>query len=504
MPGRAERGVRPGTGAQTTLAAPGRASIDRMRTTRRVLEEPGGGLDHRRGPGHSGGCRRPPARIVTMDPRPMPPDIDALVQPDRVHRSLYIDPAIFELEMERVWGRAWIFLAHASVAPNPGDYYATTLGRQPVLLVRAADGRLRVLFNRCTHKGTQLTPDGRGQVRALRCAYHGWTFGTDGALLTIPAAEGYAGTAICKGNPDLDLQAVPDWAEYRGFVFARLTREGPDLTTWLGPLADSFDNMIERAPAGELELAGGCLRYLHHCNWKFFIENVCDALHPMVAHQASARAAKVVGMDGLPPGTPVPFALQMLMPFTGSYDFFDSWGMRVSPQGHGDLGGRQSLHSNYDEVPEYWAAMKTAYGEARAKSILDLSRNNSVAWPSLMFKAPIQLLRVVRPLAVDRTLVETWHLRLKGAPDEMLRRTVLYSSVVNSSLGVVGPDDHEAYMRLQAGLATQASPWVNMQRYPAADEPQPDGSRTAPGTSDTVYRNYYRAWRDYMTAGSAR
>ena len=59
-------------------------------------------------------------------------DLAALIQPDRVHRSVYTDPDIFELELERLFGRAWLFVGHESQVPKPGDFHATRLGRQPV------------------------------------------------------------------------------------------------------------------------------------------------------------------------------------------------------------------------------------------------------------------------------------------------------------------------------------------------------------------------------------
>jgi len=144
--------------------------------------------------------------------------------------------------------------------------------------------------------------------------------------------------------------------------------------------------------------------------------------------------------------------------------------------------------------------MLAAYGEQRAREILSLSRNNSVAYPSLMFKAPVQLLRVVRPLAVDRTLIETWHFRLKGAPDSMLARTLAYSTIVNSSAGMVGPDDHQVYRQLQSGLSSSRVEWVEMSRYPDAGERNADGSVSVKGTSDAMFRGQFAAWRDLMRA----
>jgi phenylpropionate dioxygenase-like ring-hydroxylating dioxygenase large terminal subunit len=242
------------------------------------------------------------------------------------------------------------------------------------------------------------------------------------------------------------------------------------------------------------------LRYEHACNWKFFVENTLDALHPMVVHESAAREARTFAAAHPSAGGGMPFELQALAPFASNYSFYDDIGARVMPNGHADLGGAGSIHSDYDQDPEYLAAMRAAYGEQRTREILALSRNNSVAYPSVMFKAPMQLLRVVRPLAVDRTLIETWHFRLKGAPESMLARTLAYSTIVNSSAGMVGPDDHQIYRHLQAGLGTSQIEWVEMSRYADSGEVGADGAMSVKGTSDAMFRGQFAAWRALMRA----
>ena len=79
-----------------------------------------------------------------------------LVKPDRVHKDFYTSPEVFDLEMERIFGRAWLFVGHASQVPNPGDYITTTIARQPIIMSRHRDGEVHVMFNRCTHRGAQV------------------------------------------------------------------------------------------------------------------------------------------------------------------------------------------------------------------------------------------------------------------------------------------------------------------------------------------------------------
>ena len=116
--------------------------------------------------------------------------IAALIRPGRVHRRVYTDPEIFELEMERIYGRAWLFVGHTSQVPNPGDYITTELARQPVIMIRHSDGNIKLLFNRCAHRGAKLAPLRTGHAPRITCCYHGWTFDSDGTLLHVPVPEG--------------------------------------------------------------------------------------------------------------------------------------------------------------------------------------------------------------------------------------------------------------------------------------------------------------------------
>jgi len=104
----------------------------------------------------------------------------------------------------------------------------------------------------------------------------------------------------------------------------------------------------------------------------------------------------------------------------------------------------------------------------------------------------------VRPIAVDKCIVETWSFRLKGAPPEMLQRTLLYSRLINSSSSMVGPDDLEAYMRMQDGLESTSNDWVEMYRQYGQDRDEGDRI-VGGGTSDLDMRTQYTAWKNYMT-----
>lgn len=423
--------------------------------------------------------------------------VAGLVEADRVHRSVYTDPAIFEREMAQIFGATWIYVGHESQIPNDGDYVTTSVAGQPLVLVRDK-GALQLLYNRCAHRGAQVVPEGAGNAPLFRCAYHGWIFQRDGTVRTIPLEDGYRNSCFGRDNPDSNMKAVANVGVYRGFVFACLAEKAPPFAEWLRGVDSSIDNMADRSPEGELEITGGVLRYMHRCNWKLFVENLNDLMHPMVTHMSSSGTARTVAKRHFGKDEKLPPAIEILGPFTSNYEFFEDMGVQVFPHGHSYSGGTSSIHSRYSEIDEYNKAMDAAYGAERARAIFSVNRHNTIIYPSLTLKGPIQTIRVIKPLAVDRTLVESWTFRLKGAPDALLERSILYCNLINSSANLVGPDDHEAYQRLQAGLLAQGSDWVSMHRHLGEEEPNEDGGWSANGTSDLVFRNQYRAWTDYM------
>jgi phenylpropionate dioxygenase-like ring-hydroxylating dioxygenase large terminal subunit len=424
-------------------------------------------------------------------------DWDDLVQPDRVHRSLYTDPRIFDIEMDRIFGQAWILVGHDSQIPAPGDYVTAMIGRQPVIMVRHRDGVAHVLFNRCAHKGAELEVERSGHVDAFRCPYHGWRFATDGTVLTIPLERGYEGTGFGRCDPFANMQHAPRVEAYRGFVFASLSRTGPGLRDWLGGIASSIDNLVDRSPEGALEVTGGVLRYEHDCNWKFFVENLNDMMHPMVAHLSSSQTARGVARRELAPGAGAA-EIEILAPFTNQYAFFEEMGLRSFDYGHGYSGGSISIHSAYSDIPAYQSLMEEAYGPERAREILSVERHNTVIYPSATIKGKIQTMRIVRPVAVDRTIIESYVFRLKGAPDALLHRSILYSNLINSSANLVGPDDHAIYRRLQRGLAASGSDWVSLHRDFGRDRYDPDGGQSSGGVSDMAFRGQFAAWKQLM------
>ena len=145
-------------------------------------------------------------------------------------------------------------------------------------------------------------------------------------------------------------------------------------------------------------------------------------------------------------------------------------------------------------MPEYEVLMDAAYGAERARAILGEIRHNTVYYPSLTIKGAIQTMRVVRPIAVDRTLIESFTLRLVGAPDSLLERSVMYNRIINSPASVVGHDDLYCYRSMQEGLASDGNEWVSMHRNYSSEGEARGIAGNHNGTSEVSGRGQFRAW----------
>ncbi|MBB3179327.1 aromatic ring-hydroxylating dioxygenase subunit alpha [Variovorax sp. Sphag1AA] len=432
--------------------------------------------------------------------RNQPEAIRALVQDDRVHRDVYLSDELFALEQERFFANTWLYVGHTSQVPNAGDFYSLDLAGRPVMMVRQGDGSVRVLYNRCAHKGARLVSDECGNTgKFFRCPYHAWTYKLDGAPLAIPLKSGYEGTRLKECESGRGVSELKHVAVYRDFVFARIADEGPEFGEYFGEVLGAIDNMVDRSPEGKLTASGGVMRNIIHCNWKMYLENINDTVHPMSTHESATQAADAL-WQGRAADEPKPMAMEQILPFGSGYDFFDKMGGRVFANGHSVLGVNFSIHSNYAQLPDYEAAMREAHGDERAMEILQRSPQNSVFFPSLSVKGSPQAIRVIRPLSANRTLIEAWAFRAAGAPDLLFERAMSYNRLVFSPMSIVAHDDVHLFESIQVGLHAEGNEWVSLHRNFDADELS-ESSITTNGTNELLMRNQFRAWAKFMTAG---
>lgn len=423
-------------------------------------------------------------------------DVTKLVEPGRVHRRVYVDPDIFELEMERLFGRAWLFVGHASQVPNPGDYFTTELARQPVVMTRHHDGTIHVLFNRCTHRGPKLVNERCGHATRLTCLYHGWTFDTDGTLIGVPIPEGCA-EGFRKN--DFNLASLPRVQDYRGFVFASLSPTGVSFEDHIGPIKNNIDDLVDRAPDGMLACDLGVHRYAYSGNWKLQVENVLDSYHVPFGHASTVnkQGVQFARREGDKAGAEIIEAKDQNK--TAS-----AWRDRkgyVIGNGHGwtsntllDEGKRSS-----PVFDEYKRVLQEKVGKERAEQILTPRLHNTLIYPNVSIMGLNIHIRVIKPIAVDRTEVNVYPVRLLGAPDAMNFANMRLLNVTHAAASFVQTDDVESFVRAQKGLQSRASDWVDISRGLGNEEPDREyNALRGAAVQELAVRAQYKAWLGYM------
>jgi benzoate/toluate 1,2-dioxygenase subunit alpha len=200
----------------------------------------------------------------------------------KLNRRIYTDPDIFELEMEAIWERSWVYLGHESQLRNKGDFLTTKIGRQPVVVSRDLKGRLAAFINVCTHRGATLCRLTSGNAKVWTCPYHGWTFGVDGDLLAAKDEKSGAYPPSFEKR-SLGLTRVPHIESYRGLIFANLDPEAAPLRQQLGDVAVWIDLLLDQSPEG-WEVLNGISTYVYHGNWKLQAENGVDGYHATTVH----------------------------------------------------------------------------------------------------------------------------------------------------------------------------------------------------------------------------
>ena len=427
-----------------------------------------------------------------------PIDIENLLRADEVHKDVYVNEQVFDLEMDRIFGHAWVYVGHDAQVPNADDYWTTLIGKESVVMTRDKSGQIHVLFNRCPHKGARIAGDGCGHVKGLfRCPYHAWTFGLDGKLRGVPYSEGYQNTNFDLEDPRFSLKKVPRVECYRGFVFASLAEEGDSFENFISGVKSSLDNFCDRAPLGKVRVVGGTFRVMQRSNWKVFFENLNDTGHPIATHESSYKAARQYSnqeLDG-----EMPFQLHIIDGNGEPPEFWANLDLHAFEFGHSYM--TAIFKAPNDPLSQaYFASLAAAKGEDTASEILSVSRHNTIIYPSCSPHTSFQQWRVIRPISVDRTLVEIFTFELEGAPPELLQRTFIYSNVVNSPSSIVMTDDVHVYAECQRGLTTQGGDWVSQHRNAGQDKSfeGDDGGLIGEGSSELPIRNQFSAWKRYM------
>lgn len=423
-----------------------------------------------------------------------------------VHRDIFHDPEIFELEMAAIFEGTWIFLAMESQVPQPFDFICATIGRQPVILIRDGTGTLHGLFNSCRHKGSRVCHTETGRAERLICPYHAWTYDADGTNRSIKdARHAHAGTAF--DTEDHNLKRVPRLASYRGMVFASLNADVPPLDEWLGDMRTLIDLVMDQGEHG-MELVPGRTVYTYGANWKLQTENGMDpyhltSTHPSFIEIVSRRQNETRDLAAIRSRDFTRSLEAKSGCFTFAHGHSCVWTENPVPE-------QKPLFHGLD-------ALRRRVGAFRAEWMLNL--RNITLYPSVQLAdSESLLLRVIRPLAVDRTEMRLYCMGPVGEePAARARRIRQHEDFFNVS-GLATPDDTTVYEDCQHGFLAHAIDYHQgyargmglIERGPTALTQKLGIApvETVIGTfqvqQEIQYLPMYRQWRRLLEAALAR
>jgi phenylpropionate dioxygenase-like ring-hydroxylating dioxygenase large terminal subunit len=229
-----------------------------------------------------------------------PADFLRLVDAEKgtVDRSIFSADEIYQLELERIFARAWNFMAHESQVPNPGDFFQTYIGEDRMIVVRDKEGGVQVLLNTCRHRGNAVCRAEEGHATSFMCTYHGWTYDLKGRLVGVPGFKDYYHEDLNREEWGLVTAAKVD--SYCGFIFATLDPDAPALADFLGEVGRLAIQL--HTIRGDMKVVGGIQKYIIGCNWKLAVDNLWDFYHPQISHSSAFMSgyAKPIGLDGKP------------------------------------------------------------------------------------------------------------------------------------------------------------------------------------------------------------
>lgn len=369
----------------------------------------------------------------------------------RCRRDVFTDPDLFELEMKHIFESGWVYLAHESQIPEINDYFTTHIGRQPVVITRDKGGELHGLINACAHRGAVLCRRKQGNKGSFTCPFHGWTFSNAGKLLKVKDAKtgGYPQSFDCEGSHDLTHLAR--FQSYRGFLFGSLSEAVPALEDYLGETRVIIDQIVDQAPEG-IEVLRGNSSYFYDGNWKLQIENGADGYHVSSVHwnYSATMQRRNYEADGTRTVDANGWSKSVGGFYAYEYGHILLWTRLINP--------------DVRPVFEHRDALAAKFGDTRADIIVGQTRNLCL-YPNvyLMDQFSTQI-RVVRPIAVDKTEVTIYCFAPKGESDQARALRIRQYEDFFNVTGMGTPDDLEEFRACQSGYAGQAAQWNDLSR----------------------------------------
>ncbi|TCK04286.1 aromatic ring-hydroxylating oxygenase subunit alpha [Marinobacterium mangrovicola] len=411
------------------------------------------------------------------------------IENGRISGKIFSDKAIYEQELEKIFARCWLFVAHESQIPKTGDYITTTMGEDEVIVVRQKDGGIKVFLNACPHRGNKVCFAESGSTRGFICNYHGWSFNTAGNLVGQHESGIYEASDFDKSKWGLkEVAQVDSW---KGLVFATFDPEAPTLKEYLGPMTWYLDALFDNQEGGT-EFAGGCIRSTYECNWKIAAENfVGDILHAGWTHDSAARAM----LGG---------AVAKVSDFEESYS--------VNWNGHGyefalDTVGNVAVLGE-SALNKYVHTIKPSVaerlGEFRSNMVASVS--SCTIFPNFSFLAGQNTIRVWQPRGPNKIELFSWVLVNKSAPDDIKEKWRKGAMMTFSPTGVFEMDDGENWeycTRTSKGKVTGAQDlYIGLGMNTLERQTDLPANVYKGQLNEANARAYYQHWYDHLNAKS--
>lgn len=405
--------------------------------------------------------------------------------------AIYQSPELYQLELERVFARCWLFLAHESELPKAGDFVRRTMGEDEVIVIRQRDSSIKAFLNACRHRGAQVCPAEGGTARNFTCNYHGWTYGIDGKLLVVPLEEQVYRTRIDKAAHG--LRQVPGLENFHGFIFGCFDPAAPTLTEYLGDMAWWLETWMDST--GGVELVGPPSRSFMRCNWKIPAENfAADGYHAGWTHggafQALGAKKHRVGNSTL---------------------YTDGPGVQATTRhGHGVGVGFDNASGILGETGPLmtaWQAERRGQIEKRVGALRARFYNyhtNGTIFPNASYIWGTNTFKLWAPRGADSVEVMTWAIVEKEMPQELKDAIAMASLRAFGTAGMLETDDadnmesitllNRGYMIRQNVINAQMG--MGLER----EDPEMPGVVNDCAMAETGHRGFYRFWQELLTA----
>ena len=431
-----------------------------------------------------------------------------------IDRRIFSDEDLYRQELDRVFGKSWLFLAHEGLLPNVGDYITTYMGEDPVIVVRGVGGRVRAFLNSCPHRGNKVCLHDRGNARTFTCSYHGWSFNTDGELKGIPFhQEAYLGELEAEAWGLVEVGRVESFG---GLLFGCWDPTAPTLESYLGDLCWYLEAFYLALPLGGLEFPPGRQRYMSPGNWKIPSDNFSgDHYHTPYTHgSAFALQARATSSREAPGTSPTgPFEVATGAPYGKGLVPHGLGGLRTDDMFYRrDLQIAETLGAEVVDWVKYRQA-KIAKGAGRAAGggfiRAHILPNFSINGATSAFTA--RGLYLWHPRGPHKTLAVEWCAVERDAPEIVKRRAVADFARGQSAAGFFGQDDTENFERVTENTRTPLATRLPFNytmglrhetSWPGSDAWETEGlpGLIGPRFSEINQRRFYAHWAKLMEA----